>query len=138
MLRTLKGLLVAASLAVTSSAFAIPMGVDILGGAGKWELSGPTAKSDTWLAFYHDSFDILPGEYLWSVTGGGIGGAIWSVSLGGDVVHSEGAGGIVFKIDDSYKFTVSRTSVPEPATLSLLGLGVLAAGFSMRRKRAAK
>lgn len=34
--------------------------------------------------------------------------------------------------------TADRASVPEPATLSMLGLGVLAVGFAARRRSAAK
>jgi PEP-CTERM motif len=35
---------------------------------------------------------------------------------------------------DVYDWTIDRTSVPEPATLSLLGLGLAGAGFLRRRK----
>src|SRR5262245_37554086 len=115
------------------SAFAIPFSVDIVGGAGNWNLSGPTSTGDDWAVAYSGDFDILPGLYSWTINGGGLGFAAWSLSLNNQVVYTDHAAGFIFRISDSYGF--EAVSVPEPATLSLFGMGLLALGFAIRRNR---
>jgi hypothetical protein len=115
------------------SAFAIPFSVDIAGGAGSWSLTGPTNASDNWFAFYSEDFDIAPGLYEWSISGGGIGFAGWSLSLNDEVIYSGSTGGLFFRIRDNHEF--EAVSVPEPATLSLLGIALAGLGFALRRNR---
>lgn len=117
------------------SAYAIPFGVDIVGlGGGSWNLDGPTDLTRNWSAApfapYSADFDIAAGDYSWSINGLGVLGASWSLSLNNEVVYSGSDHGLVFKIRDNYQFE----AVPEPATLGLFGLGLLAAGFAARRR----
>jgi hypothetical protein len=119
------------------SAYAIPFGVDILGGTGSWSLTGgPTQLSDSWFAVYSEDFDIDPGTYTWNISGTGFLFAGWSLSLDDDTIYTGHRAGFLFRIRDDYSFeAIGETNVPEPATMSLLGLALAGLGFSLRRRR---
>lgn len=53
--------------------------------------------------------------------------------IGGAAVHAQNAPGFAF---GSLQWTSKRSSVPEPATLGLLGLGLLGAAAARRRRAA--
>ena len=118
------------------SAFAIPFSVEILGGTGSWELDGPSSVTDSWFAYYNNEFDIAPGVYSWNISGVGAGFAGWSLFLNDDWIYSGYDAGFIFRIRDDYSFeAIAQVQVPEPATLSLLGIALGVLGFSIRRSR---
>lgn len=147
----LKCLALVWALVATQSASAIPFKFEVKAsdtavGVGTWSLVGPTTDGGVWIvglgSSYTHTTELTAGEYTWSILGlgGSLGGLIsWTLSLGGVDFYSGSDGNDwVFKIFDTNDFTVGRpVSVPEPSTLALLGIGLLAVGFSVRRRRRA-
>jgi hypothetical protein len=150
MIKILRSLALIASLVAAPSAFAIPFSVNIssdffAGGEGTWSLSGPTSAAGSFdvnfLNPYTANRDISAGSYTWSIggDGGGLGSVYWRIYLAGSQIYAGGDGGFLnFDIKDSTTFSVRPpvSQVPEPTTLTLLGMGVLALGVSLRRKTA--
>ena len=150
MLRMRETLVLVASLLVAPSAFAIPFSIEITSsnyaaGAGKWSLNGPTSVADDWSVGFRDSYsggaDLAAGEYLWNISGLGVGvGSIsWSLYLNGSKIYSGSDSGLLaFIVGDSFSVGTARrpVAVSEPGTLVLLGAGLLAMALSLRRKRA--
>lgn len=149
MQKTLRAVALVCFLAGPPSAFAIPFAVEITSssyaaGLGTWSLTGPTSTADTWIVGFNDSYsggaDVVTGDYLWSLFGGGIGfGAIsWGVFLDGQQIYAGSDGGfLAFYIGDSTQLSVvsNVASVPEPGTLLLIGTGLLGLAISPRLMR---
>jgi len=137
MMTKLRVLMLVGCSLVAPSAFAIPVTIDIdvsgVGG-GYWSLLGPTNAADAWFGDYSNSFDVTPGVYSWTIGGAGVGAVDWIFSLGGETISAGKASGTwqtlgFFAFDDRGR----ATSVPEPSTLTLFGIGLAALGFSRRR-----
>jgi hypothetical protein len=147
--RMVKGMGLVASFAMAQAALAIPFEFQITSSsnsvaAGVWSLSGPTSDGGLWAVgpsgSFSDGAELGAGQYTWSILGiGGAWGAgliSWSLSLNGvDFYSGSDGGNWLIQVFDSKQFGVERAvSVPEPTTLTLLGMGLLAVGFSARRR----
>ena len=143
--KTLVGGIFAGLMTVAAnSACAVPLTLSIdtelTGGAfvvGGWELFGPISTDGVWVNDYYTTFDVLPGAYTFGIGGlkFGDGSAVttWILTIGDETV----AGSLSAFLDinvfgDRVDFA---TTVPEPSTLWLLGMGFVALGLIWRRKK---
>lgn len=127
-----------------NAAWAIPLQVNVstLGAysTGTWALTGTESDSDSWTHVIAGSetwnLDVAAGEYDWNIWGSGaLSGVTWSLNLAGQEIFRGVGGGLwSFRFSDDHSFDV--VGVPEPATLGLLGMGLLGVGFAARRRRA--